>query len=504
MAKKTASLPPESPASRRYVYVAAGVLVVVVALLLVLWPRFRTQRLIADLHSNNAVTVNTAREQLLASDDEGLNDVLVATLRDVDTSFPVRVAVGQILLRRNRLPQVEAVLQDADPRARQAALAVLFGQVHQHGMDWFKRSYVEPDPEAMRETIRTWLAQDRDASRSHAVELASALAMKDAVPAIRELVRPSEEVGSTRAHHRLIEAAAKALLAFEDCEGVKRFAAAAKQEQEDVVRLRMMQALYRGVRGPQPPCPDAVSEQEVKDIVIAALDGPANTRHGAILLLRGEPAWAKTAMGELQAVLDEDSEGDFARRAALGALAETGDLEFARRLPRYFHDADQYVRSEAVTASRLYAALPEAPVRYVSCWIGVLENETENEFAVYGAMGGLRDAAGQWLGLSQDLVRAAAKGEPAWITFRKTLFEQGEASGLSRSAWARMWFDWWAIDLGLEGEAIDRAWALRRAFWLAARSGDLESAKTALDGIQGLGAEGLDCYERAWLDRSSG
>ena len=473
-------------------------------LLLVLWPRFRTQRLIADLHSNNALTVNTARDQLLASDDEGLNDVLVDTLRDADTSFPVRVAVGQILLRRNRLAMVETVLQDADPQARQAALAVLFGQVHQHGLDWFKRSYVEPDPEGMRETIHAWLGQDRDASRAHAVELATALELRDTVPAIRELVRPSREIGSTREQRRLVEAAAKALLTFEDCEGVERLATAAKEETEDVVRLRLIQALYRGVRGPQPPCPDAVTEQELKDIVLAALDGPPNTRHGAILLLRGEPGWAKEAGDKLLAVLDEDAPGDFARRAALGALAESGDPAFARLVPRYFHDVDQYVRSEAVTASRLYAGRPDTPVRYVSCWIGVLENETENEFAVYGAMGGLREAAGQWLGLPKDLVRAAAKGEPAWTTFRKTLFEQGEASGFSRSAWAKTWFDWWAIDLGLEGDAIDRAWELRQAFWQAARSGNVDEARQQLQALEALGAEGLDCYERAWLDQQAG
>ena len=410
------------------------------------------------------------------------------------------MAVGQILLRRNRLALVEGVLQDADPRARQAALAVLFDRVHEHGLDWFKRSYVDPDPQGTREAIQAWLAQDRDVSRAYAVEMASALGLKETVPAIRELIRPSQEIGSTRAGQRMIEAAAKALLEFGDCEGVQRFAVSAREEQDDVIRLRMIQALYRGVRGPQPPCPDAVSEDELKAVLLAGLQGPTHTRHGTILLLRGESAWAIEAKEALQAILDEDSDGDFARRAALGALAETGDLEFGRRLPRYFHDRDPYVRSEAVTSSRLYAARPDSPLRYESCWIGILENETGSEFTVYTAMAALKDAAGKWLGLPAEVTAAAPTGGEAWTSFRKALFEQGEASGVSRSGWARTWFDWWATKQGLDAAATEKAWEERAAFWRAARSGDVEAAQAALERLESLGGKGLDCFERAWID----
>ena len=469
MAKKSHPPSPETSSPRRYLLVALGVVALLLVVMLVIWPRFRTKRWIADLHADNPVTAQAAREKLLESDDPGLNDVLAATLRDPGTSFRVRVAVGQVLMQRNRLALVEAALTDSDPAARQAALAILFGQVTKHGEAWFERSYVEPDPAGMRKTIEGWLAQERDASRSHAVRIAAALDMKDLVPAIRELLRPTAEVGATRQQHRLIEEAAKALIEFADCEGVLRFVPLAKEEPNDLVRLRMVQAVYRAVRGPHPVCPDVLSEAELKGIVLGALDGPANTRHGALLILRGETAWAGDVMDKLVAIVDEGTVGDFSRPAALGVLAETGDLEFANRLPRYFHDPDAYVRSEAVTASKMYAQRADAPLSYVDCWIGVLENETANEFAMYAAMGGLRDAAGKWLGLPPAIATSSATGGSAWVEFRKELFEQGEASGLSRQAWAKTWYRWWAAKLGLEGEAIDQAWAARQAFWTAAR-----------------------------------
>ena len=168
----------------------------------------------------------------------------------------------------------------------------------------------------------------------------------------------------------------------------------------------------------------------------------------------------------------------YVRRGALGALTAVGDEAFGRRLPRYFHADDFNIRSQAVSGSRAYALKPGFENFFEGCWLGVLRDETESNLAFDSALGGLRDRAGTIVGVP-DAVMADPKGRSErMIAFRKELYEEGESYGLDRITWVDTWFDWWAKQLGLESqEERDAALAARRAFWDAARAGDVAAAR---------------------------
>jgi hypothetical protein len=142
---------------------------------------------------------------------------------------------------------------------------------------------------------------------------------------------------------------------------------------------------------------------------------------------------------------------------------------------------------------------PSRPVKYVAAWIGLLENETDNVNAVTAALTSLREKAGTWIGLPSELKEAATRSAKSWAAFKEEIFEKGESRGLARRDWAEAWWRWWAAEMGLTDEEVDRAWADRLAFWQAARAGDVVGAKKVLEAAPRRD-EGLFTYEEGWVD----
>ncbi len=66
-------------------------------------------------------------------------------------------------------------------------------------------------------------------------------------------------------------------------------------------------------------------------------------------------------------------------------------------------------------ASRTLGLRPDAPVQYVDVWIGLLENERENQNVFRTALSTLHDRSKEWVALPPDLKDAAAHGVPCGL-----------------------------------------------------------------------------------------
>jgi hypothetical protein len=475
----------------RIAWIVVGVVVVLAVAYLLVGRRLLAMGRIRQLYAEDPKARQAAREALVADGWDGLNDLLVDDLGDTDVSFSVRVTLGHILLDRQRLQRLEAALASGDLDTRSVVLAVLYTE------KWFKTSTYLDDPRYhVHDTVLAWLRREGDASRATAVDIAMRFGMDDAAPLLREMIRdPRPAEGHT---DPLVMVAARALVSFHDCEAVPRFVPLAREDGDDLVRMRLMQALAAATVGEHAPCPGAVPEDTVRQIVYDNLGAGENTRAASLFLLREHPDWAAGAEDALFALLDSKAEGNV-RRSALSALAEGGGKRLAGVLRRYFHDPDQYVRSGAVAAAQRYArdAGPVGP--FTASLIGIVRDEHENLLAFEQATEGLRDAAGRWLDLPENLVSEAARNTESFRDFRKELFERGESHGVDRDAWATTWFRWLADARGLDTAAVDGALAAREAFWQAAGAvpPDVAGARAALE--RAPKAKDLYGYEEGWL-----
>ncbi len=492
-----------SSTNLRLLAAGGGVLALIAAALFLFWPDIQLSLTVNKLHSDDPKVRKAAREELAESETPDLDEKLDSILHDADKAFNVRTQIGSVLIKRGRMAYVERALASDDLDVRRVALAVL--HAHQHvipagGDVWFQRDVAENPAYRVQDTLLAWLGRDGDLSRFNAVRIASELGLEESVPLLRKLVVPAHEGTLSRPERGIVSAAANALVGFKDCESIPTLLDVAKSSGDERVRLRMAQVVYQAVSAPNAICKDAVPEEEVKAMVTAGLDGAPEVKQGSLLLLSQRPEWARESTDRLLSILD-DEEGDnpYVRRAALGALAAAGDEAFGRRLPRYFHAADFNIRSQAVSASRAYAGKPGFEDFFEGCWIGVLRDETESSLAFDSALGGLRDRAGTVVGLPAAVLGQPKGRRERGIEFREEIYEKGESYGLDRLAWVDTWFDWWASQTGLESkEERAAALAARRAFWDAARAGDAESARKALDGVP-AGDGPLFTYEQGWL-----
>ena len=500
-------VPPADKSSSSWkplVAVGAGVVVLLVVGLLVFWPDIDLSMTINQLHSDDPAVRKAARAKLTESERPDLDAQLEEVLNDPDKAFNVRTQIGSVLIQRGRMPAVERAMASEDLQSRMVALAVL--DAHQHlipeaGDVWFKRDVAENPDYRVTETLLAWLAREGDLSRLQGVQIATELGLQEAIPLLRKLATPPRDGTLSRNERGLISVAANALVRFEDCESMPGLLETAKTSADERVRLRLTQVVYQAVSGGQGVCKDAVPEEAVKEMVVRGLDGAAEVKQGSLLILSQRPEWARDVADRLLAILD-GAEGDnvYVRRGALGALTAVGDEAFGRRLPRYFHADDFNIRSQAVSGSRAYALKPGFEDFFEGCWLGVLRDETESNLAFDSALGGLRDRAGTIVGVP-DAVMADPQGRSErMVAFRKELYEEGESYGLDRVTWVDTWFDWWAKQLGLESQAErDAALAARRAFWDAARAGDVAGARQALASVPS-GDGPLFTYEQGWLE----
>lgn len=484
--------------------VGVGVVVLVAFAVLLFWSDIQLSLTINKLHSDDPRVRKAAREELATSTASGLDEKLAEILVDPDKAFNVRTQVGAVLLRRSRMTYVERAMTSDDLDARVAALAVFNG--HQHvlpdgGRLWFERDVAGNPAYRVEETLLAWLARDGDLSRLEAVGIARDLRLETSIPLLRALAIPPRSGTLSRPERGIVSAAANALVSLKDCESIPPLLAAANASDDDRLRLRLMQLVYRAVAGAQPACEGAVPEDDVKAMVIAALDSAAEVKQGALLIFAEKPDWGREVSDRMLAILDGVEEDNvYVRRGALSALTAIGDEAFGRRLPRYFHADDLNLRSQAVSGSRAYARKPGFEKFFESCWIGVLSDETESSLAFDSAVGGLRDRAGVVVGMPPAVLGKSEGRVQRTIQFRKEMFEKGESFGLDRLEWIEVWFAWWAKKLGIEPvETRNAAFTARRAFWEAARAGDVARAEQVLESVPS-GSGLLFTYEQGWLE----
>jgi hypothetical protein len=476
---------------KRYLKIAVPALVLLALAIFLFWPALQVRLWISSLHADDPRAIAAARDNLIASQREGLDDTLEGILRDPGESFAVRTLVGEILLKRNRLQRVEAALLSDRLEERTAALAVLQQQ------RFFADTYPGDPRYRIQETVLQWIDREGDPTRGTAVRLAKDVGVPEALPKIRGLIHRSASGALSRDEETLLKEALGAVKGFKDCESLSQVLDVALNEKNDDVRRVALSVLVRATRQPEPYCADALPEETVKLAVLKGLEGGRITQIMAMLVLSQESAWAREAYARLLTILDSGEDGVL-RRHALNALTNSGAEDLVARLPRYFSDENPSVRSEAVTAAQVFGGGKTPKARFEGCLIGIVANERENRAAWDAALRFLRERAGGWQGLPAGIEAGSSEAGRTLMTFLTDMFERGESHDLSRADWAKAWFRWWAADLGLTPEQVDAAVATRDAFWSAARAGDVTGARRVLQAFQPAG-RGLFSYEEGWL-----
>lgn len=484
--------PPDAPpakAWKRYVLIGVPLAVVAGVILLIFWDEIRVRGWINRLSSSDARVRREQLDALRGHEDTDLVDrLLLEAVEDDDKTFDVRSTCARLLLDRQRLPQLEAAFARGSVETRGLILKAFSRE------QWFKK-FVEDQGGAVEETVRAWLREGTDRTRSHAIQLAVSLDLSDLMPEIRALLEGQRAANvHPDLQRNLIISAAGAAERFKDCASIPRILELARTHEHPLVRLRTMQVIDRTVFRSKPICPDAVSGEDMGALVSRALDDDDRAvRMGAMLVLGRTPEWAPDATARLQEILDSDANGA-ERRQALDTLVALGDPEFLDLFPRYFHDPLPEVRSSAVRAAPMVKDPP-----LTGGLVGILQDEVESDVLFTDAAKMLSKAAGGWMGLPENLRARPVKDPTAWNRDLNTLFTRGEVQGLTRDAFAEGWFRWWAAKLGLAPEEVEKAVAVRAAFLQAKSNGDAAAAEKALDGVDVSVPQGLFVYERGWL-----
>ncbi len=499
-----APTPPSRPL-RRYLWIGAVLLLAAGAFYAFAWPSIEMKLAINALSSTDDATLTDMRARLRSSTDPKVDVALEQAVRDGDRPWQVRWSCVDLLLQRQRLTQVEAILRTGDLMTR----AVVLKRLAREG--YFKTQVV-PDPSfRVEETVLAWLRDPKAEQRMEAVRLALALQLAGSQEAIRPLLdrAAAEGAGKSNASLTLI-AASEAMVTFKDCGSVERVAALADADPDVQVRLRTLEHLEQltvGVPtlGQAAVCPESLPPERVAGIVARALDASGSPefvralRIKALSMIQRHPAWLPANRARVWQVLDGEGNGA-ERRAALGALVDGKDPGVPAALARWLQDRDAEVREEAVAAAgRAEGVSAEA------LWIGVLGDESRSLQALLLAHENLKRSAGSWIGLPPEVLaqqgRDPAGFQQAVAGFATEQFRQGSSRGVTREAWAEAWFRWLAGREGLEGPALERALAARAAARRAMEAGDAAAARDAV-AEQGLPAA-LFAYEEGWVSSRS-
>jgi len=505
--------PPPSTPWRRYLMIGVPIVFVVVAVVVIWWPKWEVQLAIHGLHASDprarAGHIETLKNH---ADRDLVIEELLDAIQDDGLSFGVRKICCDLLVDHfNRLTRLNPLLRSGSLHTR----AVILDTLSHKG--FFEKEYLEDPRYRVRETILEWLRNDGDVTRMHAIQLASKIQMAEVMPDVRPLLRRSNRPNIHEHDERdLMIAAAGAVEKFEDCESASVLLEVAQSDADHLVRLRFMQILERVAFRAEPPpaCPEAIDAGLMEALVHKGLaDADHRVRMGAMLILERHPAWAAGVADRLQSILDGTA-APAERRQALSALVALGQPAFMERFPQYFHAPSVEIRRTAV---RAVAALAGQGLE--GCWVGLLADESPS-----GGPPAEQDARhGLWRDVLQSLQRYAKtyKGFPQALELRAlrdkvqfakdmaTLFLDGElvvaaADGtlerLTRDGVAEAWFRWWCEDRGLGAEDTETAVSAWRACRAARARGDAAAAQSALDGVK-LDAPGLFTYERAWLAR---
>ncbi|MDA1194786.1 MAG: hypothetical protein O2894_06345 [Planctomycetota bacterium] len=496
-----------TPPWRRFAIIGGVLAVVGIGLWFAFGERFLLGLHVSGLHSNDGRT-RAAHVAALKEhpDKELVVELLLDAVADDDYAFDVRRLCADLVHRQfNRLSRLEQILRgSASVHTRGVILRSLMVE------QYFEDEIVSVPAYRVRETIDEWLAKPGDFTRADAIQLAVRIQYAEAMPKIRPLVRRS---GSPSAHSQqerdVMIAAAGAAEQFKDCEALGSLLDIARDDPDLLVRLRFMQIADRA-SGAGQPCAASISEDALSELVLAALADPAHeVRMGAILILSRSAEMAKSALPQLRAIVEgpavhQGRDTGPERRHALEALIVAGDPDDIARIPAACLDSSVEVRS---TAARIIRALPDAA--FEGCWIGLLEDETENQGLWRDALDFFYKFAriGQGrLGFPPRMSHKAVNAPLEWDADLANVFggaeltvaeDDGTFMRISRGSITEAHFKWWARRLGLEDEAVDQATAARQAFYAAKRRGDAAAAEAAL--ASAPRAVGLWSYEDAWL-----
>ena len=509
-----AETPAKAPAApwKRYAFILVAVLILLGVGWLVLGERFQAKLHVTGLHSNDGRTRAAHVKALKEHPNKDLIiDLLTDAVQDGGNAFEVRRMSADLLHRHfNRLSVLERMLRTSDDvLTRGVILRSLMAEAY------FKDQILTEPEFRVYDTIDAWLKRDNDLTRMNAIQLAVRADHKDAISLIRPLLRRTGAPMVQKQQERdLMIAAAGAVEAFKDCGSLPEMLEIAKADGDRLVRLRFMQILDRAVFRTNPPiCPDGLSEEAFSAFVRASLDDPAHeTRMGAMLILARNPAWAKPATARLREILDgpkmQDGRDTGAeRRHALETLLRIGETEDIERIPTACQDDSVEVRS---TAARSIKALGDTG--YEGCWIGMLEDETENQSLWADAL----DFFYKWakvrtrrLGFPPVMSRKAVNDPNAWSKDLANIFagqelvvteDDGTFMRISRASITEDHFRWYARKLELSQDDVEKALAARKAFYEAKRRGDAKAAQAALEGAPRTGS--LWAYEDAWLAKN--
>ena len=444
----------------------------------VLWyfsPGQKVDRWIDQLHSDNHKTQREYLDYLRRHDDRKLvNERLLRAVQDDDRAWSVRRMCAGELVRRERTNDLERLLREGELTTRTVVMDTFADK------EYFRRTLAPDKTYRVYETLDAWL---RDASNSHrarAIQIVKRLDWKEALPLIRPLLQRSGRPNVSADTERMtLEAAASAVQHFEDCESVPALMALARSDPSSRVRMRTMQEVHRLVFE-RDVCPGAVEEAEMKELVKQRLDDADHAaRMAAMIIYKLQPAWAGEVAASLREVLADLTRGSGERRLALEVLVAIEDALLLEELPRWFYDVAPEVRSSAAQSVRKYK---QGKNPFLGSLIGLVRNERDSKSAFDAAAQTLRDEAGRWQGIPDEMAAKANKpaGRREFQQVLNGLFASGEAQGVRRETFARGWFVWHAQHLGLTGDDLAAAVVVYDRFWKAADDRDLAAARNAL------------------------
>jgi hypothetical protein len=493
-----------APAWRRFLWIGLALVALAAAAVLLFGGGWKTKHLIHQLSSRSERTKDDARKALRESTDPGTDDLLLDTVADDGTPFDTRLAAASLLIDRNRLVAVEDLARSGSLMTRAVILKRFLHEKHFHNS-------VVPDPTfRVAATAREWLGNPKLEARHYAIQLALELKLDGVMETIRPLLSrvAAEGAGREQANLTLV-AALDAVGRHGDCPSLEAVARLASEDPDLSVRLAALQALqtlaFPGAQGPSqaPACPGGLSEERLLAIVRSAID-PQGTpefvravRIKALGMVPNKPTLLPPLAARIREILDGTGNGA-ERRAALMALGLGGDAALAAALPRYMHDRDFEVRSDA---TQLAESMPGQPKG--SLWIGILRDEAETraQFTMRNAHEGLRRMAGVYLGLPKELDALSSTPQEQRRRlqgFLEDMVRSGAVGTLTREAWVETWFRWFAERHGAGGEALEAAVKARAALRDAMQKGDVAAFRAALDAAPQGDAE-LWAYERGWL-----
>jgi hypothetical protein len=452
----------------------------------------------------HGATKKEYRDKLVGEQEPEIVPLIDQGMRDADLSDATRLTLAQILLDKNRLAYVEKALKDPRLDVRLVALRVLWRQ------GFFIKSYLSNDEYGVNQIILAWLRDRTSRTRGEAASITyklypnsgpkSAPPPPEVLEAVRALIGPppgEADEGDARA------AAAATLVGWNDCASAPTLLSRAASEHDFYARFHILQSITQMYDAS--PCRDSVPEAQLLAAVDGALAWPGEdgnnraVRMTALSILRQHPDWAKPRIEAIRARLRSLEAAEPERRYALDALVASKDATTLDTFPRWFHDESEGLRAFAAEAVQAPKG-PLSPEESDSCLVGFLRTEpfsSGHNRVLEGAYAAIHAHAGRWVGLPTKLVETTS-GTAEMFGVLKTLFEKGEAVGVTRDSGSDALWRWLAERNGLAGADVDKASASRDAFWERAKSGDVAAAKAILDPLL-VTTPKLWTYERGWL-----